>query len=92
MEFDWLGHAIISPGFKVTFETTTRTYCELKITAADLGGLQELLEAEDWRLQNGADFLIRLATGRNRHGDAEDENSIFNPDNPHYVLKDGCSG
>lgn len=92
MEYEWFGHAIIAPGYRVTFETARLVYCELKIAPADLPVLGELLQAEDWRLQNGADFLIRLATGHDRHGTPEAEVSIFNPSHPEYILKEGCGG
>jgi len=90
MRFGWLGHAIISPGYRVTFEGVREVYCALQVGPDDLPALQSLLGADDWRLQDGADFLIRLATGHDRYGLPEAEVSIFNPSHPDYVLKDGC--
>jgi hypothetical protein len=91
MELEWLGHAIVSPGHRVTFAGVRRTYCELGIGAGDVVTLQELVAAEDWRLQNGGDFLLRLVTGHDRYGTPEAPASIFNPHNPEYILKDGCT-
>jgi hypothetical protein len=90
LEFEWLGHAIIAPGYKASFETAGRVYCEQKIGADDLPALEKLLDSPDWRIRNGADFLIRLLTGHDSHGTPEPETSIFNPGNPGYLLKDGC--
>ena len=41
--------------------------------------------------ESGAEDLIRIAKNRGGNGD-EPENSIFNPKNPSYILKDGCAG
>jgi hypothetical protein len=92
MQFEWQGHAIIAPGYKVTFETVRRVYCQQKVNADDLRFLEQLLDSSDWRTQNGADFLIRLITGHDRYGAPEDISSVFNPGNPAYLLKEGCGG
>jgi hypothetical protein len=85
MEWTWLGHAIISPGWRVTWNGVRGVYCREKLTAADLGALETLKRASDWRLQDGAEDLARLIGGAN-----EPANSIFNPKNPAYILKEGC--
>jgi len=91
MEWTWMGHAIISPGWRVTGSALRRVYCREQIGAADLPVLETLKTGSDWRLQDGADDLIRLV--RSRGGPAnEAQNSIFDPANPHYLLKDGCVG
>jgi hypothetical protein len=88
MEWTWLGHAIVSPGWRVTWTGLGRVYCQEKITAVDLPMLEALKRGPDWRLQDGADGLVHLISGR--RGDTEPENSIFNPENPGYILKNGC--
>jgi hypothetical protein len=90
MQFEWLGHAIIAPGYKVTFETVRRVYCEQEVSTDDLPALGQLMNAADWRIRNGGDFLIRLVTGHDPYGTPEPETSIFNPGNASYLLKDGC--
>jgi hypothetical protein len=91
MEWTWTGHAIISPGWRVTWDGVGRVYCREKISDADIAVLESMKQGSDWRLQDSADDLRRLVS--NRSGKAsEDENSIFNPKNPHYILKDGCKG
>lgn len=86
MEWTWTGHAIVSPGWRVSWNTLRRVYCHEKISAADMPVLEIMKTGSDWRLQDGADELIRLV-GSSAN---EPENSIFNPKNPHYLLKEGC--
>jgi len=90
MEWTWTGHAIVSPGWRVTFQSVRRTYCAEAISDRDIGALEVLQKtAKDWRAQSGADFLLRLL--RNRNGSAhEDAASIFNASNPFYLMKAGC--
>src|SRR5260370_26210670 len=92
MEWTWMGHAIISPGWRPTWRGLAHVWCALQISDADLPALQALRYASsDWRMESGADDLIRIAKNRDGKGD-EPENSIFNPKNPAYILKDGCAG
>lgn len=90
MEWTWMGHAIISPGWRVTWDGLGRVYCHEKITAADIPVLESLKRGSDWRLEDGADDLIRLTMNSGGKG-IEDENSIFNPKNASYILKGGCT-
>jgi hypothetical protein len=78
MEWTWTGHAIISPGWRVTENTLRRVYCREKITSADLPALETMKTGSDWRLQDGAEDLIHLL-GAN--GDRA---------NPRYVREGGC--
>ena len=89
MEWTWLGHAIISPGWRVTWDGVRRVWCREKISEADMETLEILKRGSDWRLQDGADDLIRLIKNTDGRG-GEPENSIFNPKNPQYILKGGC--
>lgn len=91
MEWTWMGHAIISPGWRVTWNALRRVYCRERISAADLPVLETMKMGSDWRLEDGADELIRLA-GSSKGPANEPDNSIFNPTNPQYLLKDGCVG
>ena len=86
-----MGHAIISPGWRMTWIGLGRVYCREKIVAADLPELEVLKRGSDWRLQDGADSLIRLISSKGNNG-AEAETSIFNSQNPDYILKNGCEG
>jgi hypothetical protein len=89
MEWTWMGHAIVSPGWRITWRSLRRVYCREGIGVGDLAVLQRLKRTSDWRLQDAADDLIRLigtASGQVN----EPENSIFSPANPDYLLKGGC--
>jgi len=91
MEWTWMGHAIISPGWRVTWNGLRQVYCRERPTAADLPTLEYLKRGSDWRLQDGADGLIRLVESISGQAH-EPENSIFNPVNPQYLLRGGCIG
>ena len=86
-----MGHAIISPGWRVTWNALRRVYCREDVGTADLTALQTKKGGSDWRLQDGADDLIRLVGSRSGPP-YEPENSIFNPTNSQYILKNGCTG
>lgn len=93
--WEWLGHATIAPGFKPNFAGIAKTYCQAKLTKDDLPTLQELKsyaprgKAPDWRLASATDSLILLINNLDGKSD-EPKNSVFHPENPHYILKQGC--
>ena len=89
MEWTWMGHAIVSPGWRVSWEGLRHVYCAAKVTLADVPALKELSKATDWRLESGAEELISLVQNAAGKG-PEPENSVFNPKNPEYILKGGC--
>ena len=97
LTWQWMGHAIIAPGYKPSFEGSRKAYCELKIGKDDMEALQRLRQYDpkrkwlpDWRLESAADTLLRIVANLDGKGD-EPETSIFNPQNPEYILKKGCS-
>jgi hypothetical protein len=87
-EWTWMGHAIIAPGWRVTRSSVRRTYCREKVGVDDGAVLEALAKSPDWRLQSGAESLLRLTRDQKQ----EDAASIFHPGNPQYVLRDGCRG
>ncbi len=90
MQWTWMGHAIISPGWRITFESVRRTYCAESIGPRDIPALDVLRHnTRDWRAASGADYLLRLIRNRDGLGD-EDSASVFNPANPLFILKGGC--
>jgi hypothetical protein len=96
LEWEWLGHATIAPGYKPTFAGVRTVYCALKIDESDMETLRGLKSYDprrkwspDWRLESGADMLMRIVASLEGAGD-EPENSIFNPQDADYVLKNGC--
>jgi hypothetical protein len=91
MRWTWLGHAIIAPGWRVGIESVRRTYCLENVSLRDVAALEVLRRStRDWRAELGAEFLIRLVRNKDGRGD-EPVNSIFNPENPAFILKDGCA-
>ena len=97
LTWQWMGHATIAPGYKPSFEGIRKVYCELKIGKDDVEALQGLTKYDpkrrwlpDWRLESGADMLLRIVANLNGSGD-DPENSIFNPRNSAYILRNGCS-
>ena len=90
MQWTWTGHAVISPGWRITFEGAARTYCAERVGPEDIEALQKLRRTtKDWRAESGADFLIRLVESKNGSG-GENITSIFNAANPSFILKVGC--
>jgi hypothetical protein len=45
MQSTWTGHAIISPGFRVTFETVKQVYCALSVSPEDTHALVNMIVA-----------------------------------------------
>src|SRR5712692_9568490 len=97
LTWQWMGHAVIAPGYKPSFKGIRNVYCELKIGKDDVKILQILRQYDpkrkwlpDWRLESGADMLLQIVANLDGTGD-EPENSIFSPKNSSYILKDGCS-
>jgi len=66
MEWTWLGHAIVSPGWRPSFVGVKKVFCRLAITTADIPALIPMTEwagrsaPVDWRLQNSAQWLVYL--------------------------------
>jgi FlaA1/EpsC-like NDP-sugar epimerase len=73
-----VGHAIIAPGWRLTWPGLRRVYCGQNIAAADIPALETLARAADWRLETGAANLLRLVAASGGKSD-EPETSIFNP-------------
>ncbi len=94
MQWTWMGHAIVSPGWRVTWDGLKRVYCREHVTTADVPVLLRLSGADgrspgDWRLESGAADLLEIL----KYGDSTvSEASIFNPKNSSYILKGGCTG
>ena len=69
MEWTWTGHALISPSFRVTFETVRRVYCALSISPQDTPTLVDMALALERKpdggmagaqVVNGTRFLLNL--------------------------------
>ncbi|MES2948983.1 MAG: hypothetical protein V4858_10625 [Pseudomonadota bacterium] len=86
MDFEWLGHVTVAPGYRVTFATVRKVWCARRFSAADVPALVQLETSTDWRLEMGAKTL-RILTEKTPHPPS----SIYHPDNPQYILRKGCS-
>ena len=84
LEWSWWGHATVSPGWRIGWDGVRDVYCREHVGSADLDALTTLSRGAKSQLQNGAEFLLHLLKG-----DPE-PTSIFNPQNPQYVLREGC--
>ena len=50
MQWTWIGHAIVSPGWRVTFQSVARTYCGEKVGSKEIKSLEALRQSSrDWR-------------------------------------------
>jgi hypothetical protein len=66
MEWKWMGHAIVAPGFRVTWGSIRRVYCTLHVDAKDTQSLVQIVlwhrkgEWNDDRIEFGATALLKL--------------------------------
>ncbi|MFY9316956.1 MAG: hypothetical protein WAO95_15535 [Burkholderiales bacterium] len=97
LTWQWMGHAVLAPGNKPSFEGIRKVYCALQIGKGDVETLQRLRNYDpirrrrpDWRLESAADMLLRIVVNLDGRGD-EPENSVFNPKSADYILKSGCA-
>lgn len=89
LTWQWMGHAVIAPGYKPDSGSLANVHCRLKIGKDDLDALQRLTQSHDWRLQVGAEMLLRMATdGDGKTG--EPENSMSDPASAGSGLGKGC--
>ncbi len=85
MEFEWSGHATLAPGYRVTFTSIRKVWCARPFSPTDVPALQQLEKSQDWRLQMGANALRILVEKA-----PQPANSVYNPENPAYILRQGC--
>lgn len=91
MSFTLLGHATLSPGWRIGFDAIAKVYCDQKITAADIPLLKSMNKnASDWRLESATASLVLILQNVDGKGD-EPMTSIYNPKNSNYILKQGCA-
>ncbi len=87
MRWSWLGHATVAPGYRFPIGAYRAVFCALDLSTADVPALEQLSSpTRDWRLQSAAEGLLKLV-----RGDESNEDSIFSPSNPAYLLEDGCA-
>lgn len=87
--WQWMGHAIVAPGYKPDLQTIGKAFCRAKIARADQPALEQLRKSTDWRLESAAGWLLNMLDAQEGKS-GEPENSVFNPANQAYVLRQGC--
>ena len=85
MKGAWLGHAIVSPGWRVTFRTVREVYCGLVFGASDVPAIDNLRKSEPIGGCKTAHKSYLVA-----HGASQPPASILNPSDPQDLLKHGC--
>ncbi len=86
MEFQWLGHGTLAPGYRVTFASIRKTWCARSFSPADVPVLLQMEQSADWRLQMGTSALRTLVEKT-----PQPASSVYNPENPDYILRLGCA-
>ena len=96
LNWQWMGHAVMAPGYKPSFEGIRDVYCKLKVGKEDVKILKDLKQYDprrkslpDWRLESGTDMLLRIVASLDSM-DEDAASSIFNPKNSSYILKNDC--
>ena len=84
MQWTWFGHAIVAPGWRITWETLHKVWCEAGVGPPDAPALRLLARAREQRLAGAADSLLHLIE------QDQPENSILNAKHPQYLLRSGC--
>src|ERR1044072_3543682 len=52
LEWTWMGHAIISPGWRLTWPGLKHVWCRAEIQTRDRPGVVEIARGEDWPLEH----------------------------------------
>jgi hypothetical protein len=60
LEWTWTGHAILAPGWRPSFATARRVFCDLPVNAADAPVLARMKQHADWRPQSAAQSQLNL--------------------------------
>jgi hypothetical protein len=99
LEWVWTGHAIISPGYRTTFESARRMFCSLPIAAEDTRSLvmlnllgQQALDGFPGRQSDWDECAWQIAKNLREKISANinDPGMIWHPQNPQYLLRGGC--
>jgi hypothetical protein len=89
MDWTWVGHATIAPGWRLTWDGLRRVFCSEAIGPDDRPALERVRRVPDWRADSGAESLLRLLNVETGTAGTETE-IIFAKGSAAYVLKGGC--
>jgi hypothetical protein len=91
-EYGLFGHATISAGYRSSFATARKAWCELTLTEADLTLLKDM--QYDYsispQLMNGSGMLYGLLDASVNLGSSLYIGSVYDIASPDYLILDGC--
>lgn len=92
-EYEFVGHAMISAGYRSSFATAKKAWCELSLTESDLMLLKEM--QFDHRLPpqlvSGSEMLFSLLDAKlHPNPDLYPVSGVYSPQSPGYLLKAPC--
>lgn len=91
-EYGFFGHAIISAGYRSSFATAKKAWCELFLTEADLNLLRDM--QYDYSLSPqlfvGSGMLFSLLDATLNPGSDLYIGSVYDPSSSDYLIKKGC--
>lgn len=92
-EYGFFGHAIISAGYRPSFTTVKKAWCELSLTEADLKLLKDMQYDYSLspQLMDGSGMLYSLLNANLNQGSNLYIGSVYDTSSPDYLIKDGCS-
>ncbi len=92
-EYEFFGHTIISAGYRSTFATAKKAWCELSLSEADLSLLKDMQYdfSLSPQLMDGSGLLYSLLDAKFHPGSNLNTGSVYDPTSLDYLLKGGCS-
>jgi len=91
-EYKFLGHGIFSFGYRASFVTVKKAWCELSLTENDLNLLKDMQYNYSLppQLMVGSHMLYGLLYGNLNQNSNLYIEDIYNSSSLNYLLKDGC--
>jgi hypothetical protein len=94
-EYSLYGHSMFSAGYRSSFTTAKKSWCDLNLNKEDLDILNKIqydLQLAP-QLSSGAWFLYNLLNTKINPNSPEainNKGSVYSPSSSDYILKDGC--
>lgn len=92
-EYEFFGHAMISVGYRSSFVTARKAWCELSLTEKDLELLKEMQYPPielPVQLQVGSGMLFSLLDAQLHPDSPQYVGSLYDPTSASYLLEGGC--
>ena len=91
-EYEFFGHAMISAGYRSSFTTTKKAWCELSLTEADFALLEDM--RYDYglssQLRTGSGMLYNLLDANLNPDSNLYLGSVYGTSSSDYLIRDGC--